>query len=169
MLHRTVSERDPVDMSAPTPMMGLQRSHSMGMSAPQAAPAPMMGLQRSQSVDMSASQAMPQLTTQESQMLQAALMAYEVQPSDTISWQMRERLLRKLETGVMSSKPKTKSARRRRGPRGPSKLRYSRKAGETYINTKKRKHSSKSNASNNAFPSLKNISGNKGNAVELHF
>jgi len=167
MLHRTVSERDPVDMFAPAPMMGLQRSQSVNMSASQAAPAPMMGLQRSLSVDMSASQAMPQLTTQESQMLQAALMAYEVQPSDTISWQMRDHLLQKITSGRMSSKPKKQSARRRRGTRGPSKL--SKRRNATNTNTKKRKNSSNSNTSKHAFPSLNSISGNEGNAVEMRF
>ena len=141
------------------------------MSAPQAAPAPvgpspMTGLLRSLSVDLSAPRTMPtqKFTAEEKRILLAALEAYDAKlaaPSDTVSWQMRQHLMQKLQTGSMSTKPK--KPRTRRGPHGPSKLSQRSNAKKT------RKHSSNSNKkSANAFPRLNSVSGNE-NAEEMRF
>ena len=163
MLRRSMS----VDISQPQPipqppMMGLQRSMSVDMSQQQPIQQPpMMGLQRSMSVDMSQPQPIPQFTPEENQFLLAVLEAHHPKPAaprDQISWEMRQRLIRKLQTGSMSTKPKTST---RRGPHGPSKLR-------TRHNAQKKTRKSSSSKSPVPFPRLNSVS-NTENAIEMRF
>ena len=117
-------------------------------------PAPPMVLPRSVAVADSGLHAtpcpQPSFTPEENQMLLEAL-----ESSKSISWDMRQHLIRKLKTGSMSVNPK-QTRSRRFGKPGSSKLRRSRSATPattpTYKNTNIKTHKRSSN--NSPFPSL---------------
>ena len=139
---------------APPAHLGVPRSH-------RAPPPPIMGLQRTVSVDLSAPQTIQQFTPEENQFLLAALEAYQAKlaaPSDKVSFQMKQNLMRKLQTGSMSTKPKPKKTRTRHEPRKPSGLRHRHNAP----NTHKHKH----NSNKSSFPGLNRLSSSE-NAIEM--
>jgi hypothetical protein len=126
------------------------------------APPPIMGLQRSVSVDLTAPQTNQQFTPAENQFLLAALEAYQAKldaSSNKVSFEMKQNLMRKLQTGSMSAKPKPKKPRTRREPRKPSGLRQR-------YNAPGKTHKRKSN--NSSFPGLNRLSSSE-NAIEMRF
>jgi len=142
---------------APPAQLGAPRS----MRAP---PPPIMGLQRTVSVDLSAPPTIQQFTPEENQFLLAALEAYQAKldaPSNKVSFEMKQNLMRKLQTGSMSAKPKPKKTRTRREHRKPSGLRHRHNApGKT--------HKLNSNSNKLSFPGLNRLSSSE-NAIEMRF
>lgn len=129
-----------------------------------APPPTIMDLQRSLSVDYSAPQTIQQFTPEENQFILAAIEAYQAKstaPSKNVSFQMQQHLMRKLQTGSMSTKPKPKKSRT---SRQPSKLRHR-------INAPGKTHKRKSNSNNSPlpglpFPGLNSLNSSE-NAIEM--
>jgi hypothetical protein len=166
----------PRSMHAPhPPIMGLQRSRSVSHNYPMAELAqpaqlgvprsmnaphqPIMGLQRSVSVDLTAPHTIQQFTPEENQFLLAALEAYQAKldaPSNKVSFEMQQTLMRKLRTGSMSAKPRKPRTRGTHGKRSGLSTRHNAQNKAT------------SNSTKSSFPGLNRLSSSE-NAIEMRF